>query len=177
MTPRLNTLASIVGGKVSFVGEIKPLSTFIMYRRGAEEDESLPVNQHKLPPPYDQEPVRGDMVLVKMDKNLEPTSFSLKEFKEFMKNPPKHQEDAEEEEEEEETPAKKGKGNKGKGKAKGKQPVAEEAAEPTPVVAAAEPKAKGKKGKAAAPSTAAEPKPEPEAEKAPAKTTGKRKRN
>ena len=43
--------------------------------------DDLPVNAYALPPPLDGVPVRGDLLLIKMDEAAEPQDFTLIEWR------------------------------------------------------------------------------------------------
>jgi len=107
MTPRLDTPGRLLGGKGAFIGEWGDEQVVIMQRRdgdigGEEENEELEMNQHELPPPYDDVKVRGNILLIRMDQKAEPKDFTVEEYQNIKK---KYQQN------------KKG---KGKGKARGK---------------------------------------------------------
>lgn len=112
MSPRVNALATMLGGSITFVGQYPaPLSATIMMRRD-QKDKSLRVNEHVLAPPYHQDAgqLRGDIILVRMDEAAQPAELTLQEYEEFKAA-------AGEAKEEEEEP-KASKGGKGKAKAK-----------------------------------------------------------
>eukprot|EP00467_Chlorarachnion_reptans_P017322 CAMPEP_0114496810 /NCGR_PEP_ID=MMETSP0109-20121206/5972_1 /TAXON_ID=29199 /ORGANISM="Chlorarachnion reptans, Strain CCCM449" /LENGTH=200 /DNA_ID=CAMNT_0001674115 /DNA_START=107 /DNA_END=709 /DNA_ORIENTATION=- len=95
MTPSKNTAAKILKGSVTFIGAMPEIDVIIMGRR---DMEGLSPNQHKLPKPYTEVKVNGDVLLVRMDENSEPQNLTMKEYEAYVEK--KNAEpDAEKEEE------------------------------------------------------------------------------
>ena len=87
MTPKLDAVASLLGGKATFVGQYPaPLSAVIMTLR---EGEKASINKHTLPAPYDRDAgtLRGPLVLIRMDDASNPESLSLAEYEAFKADP------------------------------------------------------------------------------------------
>src|ERR1700682_1535560 len=122
MTPSKNAISEIVGGSITFLGQLRN-DAVIMIRRD-QENPDLRVNQNVLPPPFhrgievwphdeedenddetDAEPtyeaVRGTIVIAKMDENATPVDFTLADYNEYLTNPPPIIEEPEDDEEDE----------------------------------------------------------------------------
>ena len=89
MTPRADAIGKLLGGKCTFVGQYPPpLSATIMMRKD-QETKGLKVNKHTLAPPYDQDAgqLRGDLLLIRMDEDNNPTDITQKEYEAYRANP------------------------------------------------------------------------------------------
>eukprot|EP00510_Aplanochytrium_minuta_P005256 CAMPEP_0184027512 /NCGR_PEP_ID=MMETSP0954-20121128/14237_1 /TAXON_ID=627963 /ORGANISM="Aplanochytrium sp, Strain PBS07" /LENGTH=325 /DNA_ID=CAMNT_0026312075 /DNA_START=1 /DNA_END=978 /DNA_ORIENTATION=- len=80
MTPTKNSIAEILGGTSSIVGQ---------YENGVVAMKLLDPKNHKqnrivLPPPLDQEKVLGPLLLVKMDEDSEPQDFTVDEYEQMI---------------------------------------------------------------------------------------------
>jgi len=82
MTPKLNSIPRLLGGKATFVGQWRSLDVVLMSLRHPSEE--TPRSAHKLPPPFQDDVVQGDVVLIRMDENSMPTDFTLAEYNEFV---------------------------------------------------------------------------------------------
>lgn len=99
MTPTANTVNNLLGGSATFVGELPaPLNAVVAVRRD-QTSTTLPVNKHTLPAPFSQgyasydkkgkesfAPVRGDIVIVRMDKDAVPTDLSEAEYTKYCQS-------------------------------------------------------------------------------------------
>jgi len=83
MTPKLNSIPGLLGGKATFVGQWRSLDVVLMSLRNPSEE--TPRNAHQLPPPFQDDVVQGDIVLIRMDENSMPTDFTLAEYNEFTR--------------------------------------------------------------------------------------------
>jgi hypothetical protein len=101
-------VAEILGRPVTFLGQWEKLQIIIVCVR---DSNGCPENTHKLPMPFTDDDVKGDLLLMKVDENAVPRDFTTKEYNEFknkepeewqMKKPEEANADQEEEEEEEE---------------------------------------------------------------------------
>ena len=86
-TPAKNEAAQILGGSATFVGQFPSINVVVMTRREPAADAVVSQHIAALPPPLHalDEPVRGDMLLVRMDDDGEPCDFALAEFEAFLK--------------------------------------------------------------------------------------------
>jgi len=87
-TPKKQAVQETLGGQITFMGMwAKRVQCVIIQRIDQEELEannSAPVNEHKLQPPFhDVDPVRGDLLLMSTDESGEPVNFTLKEYDDF----------------------------------------------------------------------------------------------
>jgi len=78
MTPRLNKLAGILGGPLTIMGEFQKQQTVLLQLR--EPAAGTAENKHKLPPPFGDERVQGDIVCVRMDDTATPCHFTKAEY-------------------------------------------------------------------------------------------------
>ena len=80
MTPSNNAIASLLGGSITFVGQIPSVQVVVIQLRNPPA--TARPNQHRLPHPMQNETsVRGDMVLLRMDEDAQPQSISLAEWR------------------------------------------------------------------------------------------------
>jgi hypothetical protein len=84
-TPAKNEASMILGGSATFVGQFPAVNVIVMRLRDA--GSATPVSKHSaaLAPPLHalEAPVRGDMLLVRMDDEGEPADFTLSEYTAF----------------------------------------------------------------------------------------------
>lgn len=104
MTPSLRSCQKILGGELTFLGQWEDLQVILLVSKDQSGD-NLPVNKHKLQPPFDEIIAYGDILLTRSDDNGEAAPFAHSEYLTFIDqviekwNPPS--DDHEEEEEEE----------------------------------------------------------------------------
>ena len=87
MSPNLNPMGGLLNCTgVTFLGQYEDLQVaLVMCHEKDEKYASLQVNKHILPPPIpSDEKVMGDLVLVRMNEEAEPTDFTLEEWKSFV---------------------------------------------------------------------------------------------
>ena len=77
MSPKLNTPGKVLGGSLSIVGQYENGVVILKLREPAS---SAKANPAKLPRPFSAEQPKGALLLVKMDENAEPQSFTVAEF-------------------------------------------------------------------------------------------------
>ena len=107
MTPKKDQCATLLGGKVTFLGQYPEIDTVVMVRRDQQQGEQ---NKCVLPSPFDRKMATGAILLCRMDESSEPVPLPLEEWRAFAeerkKNPlPEdryHDDDEDDEEEEEE---------------------------------------------------------------------------
>jgi len=76
--PSKNEIFKILGGCQTFVGQWPEIDVVIM-----KAENALIINENTLPEPFDEEEVRGKILLLRMDKNSEPQDFTLEEYNLF----------------------------------------------------------------------------------------------
>mmetsp|Transcript_24996 Transcript_24996/g.46633 ORF Transcript_24996/g.46633 Transcript_24996/m.46633 type:complete len:233 (+) Transcript_24996:312-1010(+) len=62
-TPKKQMVQTILGGPFTFLGQYEDEGIVLMVRRNAED---LPVNAHRLQPPFDETTVRGDILALRV---------------------------------------------------------------------------------------------------------------
>ena len=81
-TPLQRDLYMILKGPGTFVGQYEDIEVVVMKCRESPLD--LMINQNKLPPPLDNEVIRGPVLLIRMNEFSEPEDFTMHEFKDFI---------------------------------------------------------------------------------------------
>lgn len=74
-TPQKQMVQSILGGPFTFLGQYEDEGIVLMMRnqqQGDDADDNLPVNPHKLQPPFQDATVRGDILVLKVAPEEEP---------------------------------------------------------------------------------------------------------
>eukprot|EP00656_Telonema_subtile_P037190 TRINITY_DN4133_c0_g1_i3.p1 TRINITY_DN4133_c0_g1~~TRINITY_DN4133_c0_g1_i3.p1 ORF type:complete len:252 (+),score=91.14 TRINITY_DN4133_c0_g1_i3:51-806(+) len=100
MNPKANSLEKLLGGSVTFVGMYSEGELILMRATNGKG-----LNKTVLPRPFQDEEVKGDMFVVRMDAASEPENITLKEWNAFVKEVaerPVEDEDEEEEDEDDE---------------------------------------------------------------------------
>ena len=77
--PRKNEIFKILSGSPTFIGQWPEIDVVIM-----KPQYGIKLNNNKLPPPFDDEEIRGSVLLVRMDENSDPGDFTLKEYIGFI---------------------------------------------------------------------------------------------
>ena len=77
--PQKNEIFRLLSGSPTFIGQWPDLDVVIMKAQYASE-----LNTNKLPPPFDEEEIRGSILLVRMDENSDPRDFTLEEYLSFV---------------------------------------------------------------------------------------------
>lgn len=95
-TPQKQMVQKTLGGPFTFLGQYEEEGIMLMCLRdnnneqGAEEGNNLPVNQHKLQPPFDEAQVRGDILCLRVaaeeDENDNVDTLASKSNEEFFLN-------------------------------------------------------------------------------------------
>jgi hypothetical protein len=84
MTPKMDLVKQEIGGRpITFLGQWEMLDVVIVINADQELAE-LPMNAHKLQPPFNIAEVKGDMLLMRSDDSGEPVDFTLLEYKDFQ---------------------------------------------------------------------------------------------
>jgi hypothetical protein len=79
--PVKNEIYKLLGGRQTFVGQWPEIDVVIM-----KAVDGRVKNENTLPPPFDEEDIKGKILLVRMDEYSLPQDFTLNEFKEFLIN-------------------------------------------------------------------------------------------
>ena len=82
MTPKLNPAARILGGQGTFVGQYPDLGVMVMRKRETVEGKDAK-NPYKLPVPFADATILGDILLVRVNDESEPESITLDEWASF----------------------------------------------------------------------------------------------
>lgn len=78
--PRKNEIFKILSGSPTFIGQWAEIDVVIMKAQYAEK-----INNNTLPHPFNNEEVRGSILLVRMDENSDPRDFDIEEYLAFAK--------------------------------------------------------------------------------------------
>ena len=78
--PRKNEIFLLLSGSPTFIGQWPDLDVVIMKAQYAEK-----LNNNTLPPPFENEEVKGSVLLVRMDENSDPRDFTLEEYLGFVR--------------------------------------------------------------------------------------------
>ena len=65
-TPSKSMVAKILGGSFTFLGQYEDEGIVLMMRNQQGDADNLPVNPHKLQPPFQDATVRGDILVLKV---------------------------------------------------------------------------------------------------------------
>ena len=76
MTPMKNTLGKYLNDSVTFIGQYEDEQVVIT--KGLSNINGI--NKNILPKPFDKETHYGDIVLIRMDDDANPSDFTLDEF-------------------------------------------------------------------------------------------------
>jgi len=79
--PVKNEIYKLLGGRQTFVGQWPEIDVVIM-----KAVDGRVKNENTLPPPFDEEDIKGKILLVRMDEYSLPQDFTLNKFKEFLIN-------------------------------------------------------------------------------------------
>lgn len=79
--PVKNEIYKLLGGCQTFIGQWPEIDVVIM-----KAIDGRVKNENTLPPPFDEEEIKGKILLVRMDEYSLPQDFTLNEFKEFLIN-------------------------------------------------------------------------------------------
>jgi len=78
--PRKNEIFKILSGSPTFIGQWPQIDVVIMKAQYAEK-----INNNTLPHPFNNEEVKGSILLVRMDENSDPRDFDIEEYLAFAK--------------------------------------------------------------------------------------------
>ena len=78
--PRKNEIFQLLSGSPTFIGQWPDLDVVIMKAQYAEK-----INSNTIPPPFENEEVKGSVLLVRMDENSDPRDFTLEEYLGFVR--------------------------------------------------------------------------------------------
>lgn len=84
MSPRLDPMGNVLGGPITIHGQLHALETIII--KCQETDTEIEKNKHMLPPPFHNDIIYGNMVLVRMDKHAIPQSIYSDEYLSFKQS-------------------------------------------------------------------------------------------
>mmetsp|Transcript_25516 Transcript_25516/g.41178 ORF Transcript_25516/g.41178 Transcript_25516/m.41178 type:complete len:258 (+) Transcript_25516:19-792(+) len=103
MTPKKNKVAEVLGGPATFVGQYRKGGVVLMQLRDPTEKDAENKGEFLFPVKLGvaEEPVRGDVLMLRMNKDAEPEDFTLEDY-ELVKKQQKEAEEKGEEEENEE---------------------------------------------------------------------------
>ena len=78
-SPKKRVVEEVLGGRITFVGQWERISVVIVQRADQEDlvASGAPLNEHKLQPPFHEEVLRGDLLLMRTDDEGEPENFTL----------------------------------------------------------------------------------------------------
>lgn len=85
MTPKKQEVASLLGRPVAFLGQWEQLEIIIVTVR---DDTGCSINTHKLPAPFHESAVKGDILLIRTDSEAVPQDITLDEYAVFQKKDP-----------------------------------------------------------------------------------------
>jgi len=80
--PKKNEIFKILQGRQTFIGQWEEIDVVIMKSQTATIK-----NENTLPKPFDEEDVRGKILLIRMDEHSEPQDFGLDEYTSFSGDP------------------------------------------------------------------------------------------
>lgn len=80
INPAKNQIFILLGGAPTFIGQWPDIDVVIM-----KAQNGFIYNKNTLPKPFDEEVIKGSVLLVRMDENSEPQDFSLQEYLSFAR--------------------------------------------------------------------------------------------
>ena len=87
MSEHTNNIGILLNDKLTFLGQLnrepEKINAVIIYGKNSQL-KSLAINQCKLPEPFNEEIVYGDIFIICMDENSEPQDFMLKDYNEYF---------------------------------------------------------------------------------------------
>jgi hypothetical protein len=78
--PRKNEIFKFLSGPPTFIGQWPQIDVVIMKAQYAKK-----INNNTLPHPFNNEEVKGSILLVRMDENSDPRDFDIEEYLAFAK--------------------------------------------------------------------------------------------
>jgi hypothetical protein len=87
MTEHTNNIGILLNDKLTFLGQIvrepEKINAIIIYGKNAEL-KKLEINKCKLPEPFEECKVHGDIFIICMDEQSEPQNFTLDDYNELL---------------------------------------------------------------------------------------------
>jgi len=87
MTEHTNNIGILLNDKLTFLGQIvrepEKINAIIIYGKNAEI-KNLEINKCKLPEPFEECQVPGDIFIICMDEDSEPQNFTLDDYNELL---------------------------------------------------------------------------------------------
>lgn len=74
-----------MGAECTMLGEWPDEQVVLIARNDYETKEDLPLNQHKLQPPFHKFEIRGDVLLMKLDGESNPVDYSKESYEAYSK--------------------------------------------------------------------------------------------
>lgn len=84
LSPTLGQIDEVVGGTPRLEYAFESSGISVISCKSHQEDESIPVNKHKMQPPLKHAALRGDILLVKKNASCGPDNLTAQEWQEFM---------------------------------------------------------------------------------------------
>jgi len=89
MAPLTNNIGELLDDKITFLGQLvrEPMkcNAIIMYSKNTKQ-RKLPLNKCKLPAPFQDETIYGDIFIICMDEESEPQNFTIDDYNEYSIN-------------------------------------------------------------------------------------------
>jgi hypothetical protein len=87
MTEHTNNIGELLEDKLTFLGQIvrepEKINAIIIYGKNAEI-KNLEINKCKLPDPFEECKIHGDIFIICMDEDSEPQNFTLNDYNELF---------------------------------------------------------------------------------------------
>ena len=87
MSEHTNNIGILLNDKLTFLGQLnrepEKINAVIIYGKNSQL-KNLEINQCKLPEPFNEEIVYGDIFIICMDENSEPQNFILEDYNEYF---------------------------------------------------------------------------------------------
>jgi len=87
MSENTNNIGILLNDKLTFLGQLnrepEKINAVIMYGKNSE-NRQFEINKCKLPEPFNEEIIYGDMFIICMDENSEPQDFTLNDYNELF---------------------------------------------------------------------------------------------
>ena len=87
MTEHTNNIGILLNDKLTFLGQIirepEKINAIIIYGKNAEI-KNFEINKCKLPEPFEECQVPGDIFIICMDEDSEPQNFTLNDYNELF---------------------------------------------------------------------------------------------
>ena len=87
MSENTNNIGILLNDKLTFLGQLnrepEKINAVIIYGKNSEI-RKFQINKCKLPKPFNEEIIYGDMFIICMDENSEPQDFTLNDYNELF---------------------------------------------------------------------------------------------